>query len=67
MTLARLFSINYPNKELCTTLSLLNENLDKVIANGSSQEDVLLIMKNLLDDIKVCSSISEYAEEVIDG
>lgn len=62
VTLARLFYNNSCN-ELITTLNSLNENLDKAIAKGSPQEDVLLIMKNLLDDIKVCSSMTEYIEE----
>jgi len=63
VTLARLFSNNVYNRDLDTTLNSLNENLDKAIANGSVQEEVLLIMKNLLDDIKVCNSMTEYLEE----
>jgi hypothetical protein len=58
-TLARLFS----DKDISNTLNSLGTNLDKAIAKGSPQEDVLLIMKNLLDDIKVCNSITEYIEE----
>lgn len=63
VTLARLFSDNVYNRDLGTTIDSLNENLDKAIASGSNQEDVLLIMKNLLDDIKVCNSMTEYLEE----
>ena len=63
ITLARLFSDNVYNRDLGITINSLNENLDKAIANGSNQEDVLLIMKNLLDDIKVCNSMTEYLEE----
>ncbi len=62
VTLSRLFS-NNSHYELSNTLNSLNENLDKAIAKGSPQEDVLLIMKNLLEDIKVCNSITEYIEE----
>ena len=63
VTLARLFSNASYNKDLRTTLNILNENLDKVIAKGSPQEDVLVIMKNLLDDIKVCNYMTEYLKE----
>lgn len=60
---ARLLSNDVDNKALDTTLNSLNENLDKAIANGSVQEEVLLLMKTLLDDIKVCNSMTEYLEE----
>ena len=50
-------------KELNKTLSSLESNLEIVLSKGSPQEDVLLIMKTLLEDIKIGTSINEYIEE----
>jgi len=52
------------HNNLYDTLSSLDNNLDKAIAKGSNQEDILLIMKSLLNDIKICNSMTEYLEEV---
>lgn len=58
------FSGSYYNKkDLSKTLSSLESNLEIVLSKGSPQEDVLLIMKTLLEDIKIRTSINEYIEE----
>lgn len=58
------FSRSYYNKkDLSKTLSSLENNLEIVLSKGSPQEDVLLIMKTLLEDIKIRTSINEYIEE----
>lgn len=56
----------YPD-EWHTTKSNLKNNIDIVLEKGSLDEDVLLLMKGLLDDIKICTSITNYVDEVNDG
>lgn len=45
----------------------LKSNIDLALERGKCDQDVLLIMKDILDDIKICTSVLEYADEVIDG
>ena len=49
--------------DLNNTISNLESNIDIVIAKGTEQEETLRIMRNLLDDIKICTSMTDYLEE----
>ena len=57
--ISRKISIN----DLDSTISTLGSSLDIAIARGSEQEETLLIMKGLLNDIKICTSMNDYLEE----
>ncbi len=45
----------------------LKSNIDLALERGNCDQDVLLLMKDILDDIKICTSVSDYVDEVIDG
>ena len=49
--------------DLDSTISNLGSSLDIAIARGSEQAETLLIMKDLLNDIKICTSMKDYLEE----
>ncbi|MBV5346657.1 hypothetical protein JZU46_00270 [bacterium] len=49
------------------TKNTLKSNIDTLLEKGKCDEDVLLLMKDLLDDIKISTSITDYIEEVRDG
>jgi hypothetical protein len=46
------------NKKRC-----INTSIDTVLTNGSYNEDILLMMKSLLKEIKITSSIHDFIEE----
>jgi len=57
--MSRKISIN----DLDSTINTLGSSLDIAIARGSEQEETLLIMKDLLNEIKICTSMNDYLEE----
>ncbi len=58
-SMSRKISIN----DLDSTINTLGSSLDIAIARGSEQEETLLIMKDLLNEIKICTSMNDYLEE----
>ena len=62
-----LFSDDIDSTYWLARKNYLKSNIDLVIEQGSSNKDILLIMKELLDDIKINTSLTEYIDEVIDG
>lgn len=45
------------------TIKAIGSNIDLAIARGSRQKETLLIMKDLLNDLKICTSMTDYIEE----
>ena len=45
------------------TIKAIGSNIDLAIARGSRQEETLLIMKDLLNDLKIYTSMTDYIEE----
>jgi hypothetical protein len=65
--LSHLFQESYQSPEWINTKNNLKNSIDTVISKGGPDKDVLLLMKDLLDDIKICTSINDYIDEVNDG
>jgi hypothetical protein len=53
-------NINY---NLDKNVDILQKNLDLVIESNDTNNDIYLIMKELLSEIKIKTSIIEYTEE----
>jgi len=53
-------NINY---NLDKNVNILQKNLDLVIESNDTNNDIYLIMKELLSEIKIKTSIIEYTEE----
>lgn len=64
--LSSLFSYTLP-EEILDKCDKLSSSIDTVLTSSQCDEDVLLIMKTLLNDLKVCTSMSDYIEEGKDG
>ena len=62
---SHLFSNKTPSKDVENTISAIEENIDTAIAKGSSSNnDVLEIMKDLLQEISINTSITDYIDGV---
>jgi len=46
------------------TISAIEDSIDTVIAKGSSDTEVLELMKDLLQEISISSSMMDYIDEV---
>jgi hypothetical protein len=61
---SHLFSNKAPSVEMEDTISAIENSIDTVIAKGSSDTEVLEMMKDLLQEISINTSIMDYIDEV---
>lgn len=62
--LSHLFSYEEPSKQWRETKDAIENSIDTVIAKGTADEDVLNIMKDLLKEINIGTSMTDYIDEV---
>ncbi len=67
VNLSYLFTYPEPSKEWNTTKSALEDSIDTVMEKGSCNNETLQLMKDLLQDININTSINDYVDEVKDG
>lgn len=62
--LSNLFSYqNTSNKKWGATKDVLKSSINTLLEQRKCNEDVLLLMRDLLEDIRVSTSITDYTEE----
>lgn len=62
--LSDLFSYNKPSTEWQDTRHAIEDSIDTVIEKGTENEEVLNIMKDLLQEISIGTSMTDYIDEV---
>ena len=68
MSLSKLFKNDtISSRYWDSTKQDLKNNIDIILEKGSDNKDILLLMRGLLDDIKICTSLQDYVDEVNDG
>lgn len=65
--LSHLFSENTSSDEWLRAKDAIKSSIDIALDRGNCNDDILLLMKDLLDDIKICTSMNAYVDEVSDG
>jgi len=61
---SHLFSDKPPSIEMEDTINAIEDNIDTIIAKGSTNNDVLEIMKDLLQEISIGTSMTDYIEKI---
>lgn len=63
-SLSHLFSENKDTPELIRTKTRIEKNIDEVLAKGTCNTEVLEIMKNLLQELSINTSITDYIDDI---
>lgn len=67
LRLSHLFTYPEPSQEWKNTKSAIEDGIDAAMEKGSCNKDTLRIMKDLLQDININTSMTDYVDEVNDG
>jgi hypothetical protein len=64
LKLSHLFSYTEPSKEWKNKKDAIEDSIDTAIANGTGNTDVLNIMRDLLQEIHIGTSMTDYIDDV---